>query len=79
MNLFARAWREQPRGGAVDEVVDEASVMKVADSSAYNSFARQPIGLPRERAARSGRFRIAKKYINVGGFGLAVRFKFKSG
>jgi hypothetical protein len=43
----------------VDEVVDEASVMEVADSSAYNSFARQPDGLPRERA-RSGRFRMAK-------------------
>ncbi|KAJ1631374.1 hypothetical protein T492DRAFT_869973 [Pavlovales sp. CCMP2436] len=28
--------------------------MEVADSSAYNSFARQPDGLPRERA-RSGR------------------------
>ncbi|KAJ1638376.1 hypothetical protein T492DRAFT_858635 [Pavlovales sp. CCMP2436] len=52
MNSFARAWREQPRGGAVDEVVDEASVMEVADSSAYNSFARQLIGLPRERANR---------------------------
>jgi hypothetical protein len=59
VNLFARAWRKQPRGGAVDEVVDEASVMEVADSSAYNSFARQPDGLPRERA-RSGRFRMAK-------------------
>ena len=44
----------------MDEVVDEASVMEVADSSAYNSFARQPIRLPRERAARSGRFRMAR-------------------
>ncbi|KAJ1618589.1 hypothetical protein T492DRAFT_891798 [Pavlovales sp. CCMP2436] len=34
--------------------------MEVADSSAYNSFARQPDGLPRERA-RSGRFRTGGK------------------
>ncbi|KAJ1636911.1 hypothetical protein T492DRAFT_860785 [Pavlovales sp. CCMP2436] len=46
------------RGGAVDEVVDEASVMEVADSSAYNSFARQPIGLPRERYASVGKWKL---------------------
>eukprot|EP00302_Diacronema_sp_CCMP2436_P029366 CAMPEP_0179947968 /NCGR_PEP_ID=MMETSP0983-20121128/21345_1 /TAXON_ID=483367 /ORGANISM="non described non described, Strain CCMP 2436" /LENGTH=50 /DNA_ID=CAMNT_0021857197 /DNA_START=148 /DNA_END=297 /DNA_ORIENTATION=+ len=50
MISFARAWRGQPRGGAVDDAVDEASVTEVADNSAHNdnSFARQPIGLPRE-------------------------------
>ncbi|KAJ1633681.1 hypothetical protein T492DRAFT_866311 [Pavlovales sp. CCMP2436] len=38
MNLFARAWREQPRGGAVDEVVDDASVMELAASEGVGAL-----------------------------------------